>query len=176
LWLLRHAKTRREPPPGGSDHERQLSPRGQKDATKLGERLGDRGDHLGLTLDELPGLVLCSTATRSVQTVERALAGMASPPPVKYEHALYEASPQELLDQVHRVDDDVPTVMVVGHNPTFEDLALGLLHKGDKRGREELGSKGFPTCAVGVFDLDGDRWRQAALGAATLGGLYAPPF
>ncbi|MGH9046907.1 MAG: SixA phosphatase family protein, partial [Acidimicrobiales bacterium] len=84
LWVLRHAKTVRQPPVGGTDHERVLAKRGQRDADALGGRLGDHGDHLGLDPALMPGLVLSSTAVRTVQTTERVLAGLTEPPPVTY--------------------------------------------------------------------------------------------
>ena len=78
LWLLRHAKTVPDPPAGKTDHERPLAPRGRRDADALARRL--EADRLGFKAADLPGLVLCSTAVRTVQTAERVLPGPGRPP------------------------------------------------------------------------------------------------
>jgi phosphohistidine phosphatase len=165
LWLLRHAKTVPDPPAGKTDHDRPLAPRGRRDADALGKRLADPG----FGPAELPALVLCSTATRTVQTAERVLAALDHPPPVEYRRSLYGASPEQVLDELRGVEEGVPSVMVVGHNPTAHDLVTSL-------GRDGKGPTSFPTCALAVYRLPVSRWPEVAAGTATLLGLYAPPF
>jgi phosphohistidine phosphatase len=127
LWLLRHAKAVTEPPRGGTDHDRPLAPRGRRDADALGRHLGDTGDHLGLLAGDLPELVLCSTAVRTVETADGVLGHLASRPQVLHVRALYGASPDDVLEQVSVVQDERRSIMVVGHNPTVEALVLELL-------------------------------------------------
>jgi phosphohistidine phosphatase len=170
LWVLRHAKTKDRPPSGGGDHERVLAPRGRRDADALGQRLGDDGDHLGLE-DVLPKLILCSTATRAVETAERAIAGMADPPPVAYLSALYEATPEDVLEQVAANAASVDSVMVVGHNPTFADL-VSMLPGEPVR---EL-DNGFATCGLVVFTLPVEGWDDVGPGSAGVLGVFLPPF
>jgi len=171
LWVLRHAKTLRQPPIGGADHERTLAPRGRRDADALGKRLGDHGDHLGLADDLLPRLVLCSTAARSVETTERVLAGRSAPPPVTYLRSLYGASPEKVLEQVSMVDDEIASVMVVGHNPTFEAL-VGTMPRTPVASL----SGGFATCGLAVFSLPIRRWEEIAPRISTVLGVFVPPF
>ena len=167
LWLLRHAKAVPDPPKGGSDHERVLTPRGRRDADALGRRLA--GDRLGLAPGDLPELVLCSTATRTVQTAERALAQLDGPPSVDHLRSLYGATPDQVLDALRAVDDRVHSVMVVGHNPTACDLSVAMDRSPD-------GRASFPTCAVAVFDLPCRRWAEVGEGEGRLRGLFAPPY
>jgi phosphohistidine phosphatase len=171
LWVLRHAKTVRRPPVGGADHERTLAVRGRHDADALGERLGDDGDHLGLDEGIMPALVLCSTAARTVETTERVLAKMSSPPPVTYLRSLYGASPEDVLEQVSMVEEDVASVMVVGHNPTFEALVAAM----PRRPVAAL-SGGFATCGLAVFELPIRRWDEIAPRTAVVLGVFVPPF
>jgi len=171
LWVLRHAKTLRRPPVGAGDHERTLAPRGRKDADALGARLGVDGDHLGLDDELLFELVLCSTAARTVETTERVLAEMADPPPVSYLRVLYGASPEEVLEQVSMSDDDVSSVMVVGHNPTFESLVGAIPAK-----PAPALSGGFATCGLAVFGLPARRWEDIAPHTAKVLGVFLPPF
>jgi phosphohistidine phosphatase len=173
LWLLRHAKTEREPPRGGSDHERRLSQRGRRDADALAARLGKKGDMFGFAADDLPTLVLSSTATRAVQTAERALARMVPAPVITTMRSLYGAEPDDVLDEVRLLDDALTSVMVVGHNPTFHDLAAGMAPPDETPAglRDSM-----PTCALAVFALSQDHWTDVRQGTAELIGLFAPPF
>ena len=47
LWLLRHAKTATDPPPGGADFDRVLAPRGRRDGAALGRLFAGQGEGLG---------------------------------------------------------------------------------------------------------------------------------
>ncbi len=166
LWLLRHAKTVPDPPVGKTDHERPLAPRGRRDADALARRL--EADRLGFKAADLPGLVLCSTAVRTVQTAERVLPGLGDPP-VEYRRALYDATPEEVIDELRALDDGIATVMVVGHNPTAQILAVSLEKKPDER-------RTFPTCALAVYRLPAVRWADVEQGTGSLVGLFSPPF
>ncbi len=176
MWLLRHAKTLADPPKGGGDHERKLAPRGRRDADALGRRLGAGGDRLGFKGSELPALVLCSTATRTTQTAERALGAMARPPLVDYRRSLYTASPDQVVDELRTVDDGVGSVMVVGHNPTAHVLAESMVAADDKAGRLEVAKHGFPTCALALYAVPVARWADLVLGTGTVLGLFVPPY
>ena len=76
-----------------------------------------------------PELVLCSTARRARETLERIepALGVAD---VRFEPALYGASAGALLERLHDVPDDVGSVMLIGHNPGLQELALELAHTG----------------------------------------------
>jgi len=176
LWLLRHAKAAADPPPGGTDHERPLAPRGRRDADALARRLGPDGDQLGFPDGTLPSVVLCSTATRTVQTAERALAGLDPPPAVTYLRTLYGASPEQVLDQLRLVDDGVRAVMVVGHNPTMHELTRTLPSADDRTGRRKVEQRGMPTCALALLAMSVEHWSEVAPGTATLLGLSIPPY
>lgn len=176
LWLLRHAKTVPDPPPGGTDHERPLAPRGRRDADALARRLGPAGDRLGLPRETLPQVVLCSTATRTVQTAERALAGLDPAPAVTFLRSLYGASPEGVLAELRLVDDEVRVAMVVGHNPTMHDLTEALPSTEDRAGRRQIERRGIPTCTLALFRVPVAHWSALSLGMATLVSLSTPPY
>ena len=129
LWLLRHAKTVTDPPPGGVDFDRVLAPRGRRDATALGRRFAGAGDGLGPALQGVPRpqIALVSPAVRTAATAELVLADMAGYPQCRMEGAIYGADPEEVLTLVRALPDDVNAAMVVGHNPTAQALSQGLL-------------------------------------------------
>jgi len=175
LWLLRHAKTVTDPPPGGSDFDRVLAPRGRRDAQALASLLGRDGSGLGLAEAPLPELALVSPAARTVVTADLALAELLAPPARRLVPALYGAEPEDVLDHVRALSDAITSVMVVGHNPTAHALSQGLISDDDD-GRALAGRLGFPTCALGIYRFEVAQWADVAGHTATLAGLRIPPF
>jgi phosphohistidine phosphatase len=177
LWLLRHAKAVADPPDGGDDFDRVLAPRGRRDATALGRLLGSDGAGLGLGLSEagLPQVAFVSPAARTTATAELAL---ALAPPLRREAPvdLYGADPEDVLNHLRSLGDDVTSAMAVLHNPTALALARGLLDPEDKEGLDTVVRRGFPTCALGIFRLEVARWADVGGECARLMDLRIPPF
>ena len=176
LWLLRHAKTVADPPDGGSDFDRILAPRGRRDATALSHLFGTDGRGLGLGEVPLPQIALVSPAARAVATADLALAELAAPPARHLVPDFYSAGPEEVLDHLRTLPDDVTSVMVVGHNPTAQALSLGLISRSDKKGHDLAVRRGYPTCALGVYTFRLKAWADVGSHTARLAGLFIPPF
>jgi phosphohistidine phosphatase len=178
VWLLRHAKTVTDPPPGGSDFDRVLAPRGRRDSNALGRMFAGKGEGLGRALSKTPrpALALVSPAARTRATAELVLADVAEPPERRYEHDLYGADADEVVDALQQLPDDVRAVMVVGHNPTAHTLSRALLSPRDEKGLELTMRQGFPTCALGVYSFKTGSWKDVDRGGATLVALMVPPF
>jgi phosphohistidine phosphatase len=178
LWLLRHAKTVTDPPPGGTDFDRVLAPRGRRDATALAALFGTDGRGLGHSLGDapLPELALVSPAARTVATAEMALAELEVRPEQRMVPDLYGAEPEDVVALLQTLSDAVTSVMVVGHNPTAHALSQGLIAKRDKAGHDLATKRGFPTCSLGVYVFAVDRWAVVKTRSATLAGLIIPPF
>jgi phosphohistidine phosphatase len=180
LWLLRHATAVADPPHGGDDFDRVLAPRGRRDATALGLLLGSDGQGLGLGLDlgelDLPQIAFVSPAARTLATAELVLGSVVRPPVVESPDDLYGAGPEEVLTHLRAVKGKTSSVMVVGHNPTAQALALGLLTADDDAGRELVVRRGVPTCALAIYRLEVAHWRDLGAQTATLLGLFVPPF
>ena len=115
VYLLRHAKSSWES--GLPDQERPLAKRGRRAAKAIGRHVREAGVE--------PELVLCSTARRARETLERVEPALGSPD-VRIEPRLYEAGSDELLDCLRAVADHVGSVMLIGHNPGLQQLALDL--------------------------------------------------
>jgi phosphohistidine phosphatase len=161
LFLLRHAKSSWEDSEL-ADHDRPLAARGRRAAKLM------RGHMLreGIT----PGLVLCSSSRRTVETLGRIAPALDEAVPTLIEQDLYAASAERLLDRLRAVEDDVESVLLIGHNPAIEDLALTLAGSGDKL--PELRSK-YPTGALATLEFDG-RWNALRPGAARLTDFVSP--
>ena len=104
------------------------------------------------------------------------LAGVTAPPELRPEKVLYNADPDEVLDQLRALEDEVDTVMVVGHNPTAHELSQALIQPADKKGLGLAARRGFPTCALGIYRFRVERWRDVGLHEAKLVALLMPPF
>jgi phosphohistidine phosphatase len=161
LYLLRHAKSSWKEQ-GLADHDRPLARRGRRAAKAVRRHLRDEG------ID--PELVLCSTATRARQTlegIESALGRGAT----RVEPELYGAGAAALLARVQEVPARVRSVMVIGHNPGMEQLALLLACDGPRR--QELEAK-FPTAALATLAFSGPGWSALDRGTAELIDFVRP--
>jgi phosphohistidine phosphatase len=160
LVLLRHAKSAY--PDGVADHDRPLAPRGRREA-------GLAGDWLRANLPAIDA-VLCSTATRARET----LAHTGIDAPVQYVDQLYDAVPGTVVDEITHVDDDVAVLLVVAHEPTLSQVALGLAGPdGSNTAAAERISTKFPTSAMAVFRLTRS-WKDLELGSAELVDFHVP--
>jgi phosphohistidine phosphatase len=149
--LLRHAKAA-VLDAETTDAERPLSRDGRESCRLLGEHVGEQR--------LAPDLILCSSAVRTRQTVQWIAPALPPDVPVLTEDRLYLAGPDELLGRLREVDDGVPSILLVGHNPGLHHLAVALLPPHD---RARIPT--FPTAALAVLDLGNRRW--AELGPAT---------
>lgn len=147
LILLRHAKS--DWPEGIADPERPLAPRGRQAAPRIGRYLFTEG--------LIPDRILLSPARRTRETWDLVSAEMRGIPAAVSEPRLYEASATRLLSVLRDQPADSHTLMLVGHNPGFENLAEALIQHGSAAARGALEEK-FPTGAVAVIDMPVDDW------------------
>lgn len=141
LLLIRHAKTEQ----GDVDRIRQLTDRGRRDATAIGEWLAAN--------DGVPDLVIVSPATRARETWDLAAAGLTTAPPTQIDDAIYSNNVSGLVGIARAVDESVQTAAIVGHNPSIEEFTARF---GGGRG------DGVPTGTVVVFDVDGT-WADGSI-------------
>lgn len=158
LILLRHGKSAY--PEGVADHERPLAPRGRREAGLAGRWLRAHQPPIDA--------VLCSTAVRTRRTLTEA----AIEAPVDFRDDLYETTPDILIDAVRTVDDDVATLLVVGHEPTLSRTALLLAPDHESEAAHQLAEK-FPTSAVVVLTVRG-AWHELKAGRAELTDFHIP--
>ncbi|MDN2568281.1 histidine phosphatase family protein [Aquibium sp. A9E412] len=164
LLLLRHAKAG-WPKPGMRDFDRPLLPAGVAAARAVGRRM--------LAAGLLPDRVLCSSSLRTRQTWHWVAGELgATPAAVEFSDSLYATDVTGYLDAI-RGAGPARTLLVVGHNPNMEDLALALPGDGDPQARAALVT-GFPTAALAVLAFAGPL-AAAAPGEARLEAFLVPP-
>ena len=162
LYLLRHAKSSWSSAEL-DDHDRPLAGRGRDAVRRIRRHVTEAGI--------APELVLCSSARRTVMTLEGIADALPAKVDVQIEEGLYAASSGRLLARLHEVGD-VTGVLLIGHNPGLEMLADNLVGGGDSGLRRQLESK-FPTGALATLTFDGP-WSGLAPGGATLAAFVVP--
>ncbi|GJF12044.1 phosphohistidine phosphatase [Mycolicibacterium cyprinidarum] len=171
LVLLRHAKS--DYPSGVADHDRPLADRGIREAALAGDWIRET-----LTAADEVDAVLCSTATRTRQTLEHS--GITAP--VQYVDRIYDSTPGTVIDEINRARSrfagdigdhgDLSTLLVVGHEPVMSFLALNLADSKTCNGpvAQQISAK-FPTSSIAVLRTT-EPWDQLALGSAELVGFH----
>jgi phosphohistidine phosphatase len=157
LVVLRHAKATHHV--GFLDVDRPLTDRGRNDATAAGRWL--------LAAALIPDLVLCSSSVRTRETwqhVGAEFAGPGGPVEVTYDPRLYDADTRKVFDVVREVPDRVGGLLIVGHNPSAQQLVIDLT--GDNR-------EDFPTSALAVIGLR-TPWAEAVPGDGELTQFWTP--
>jgi len=151
VTLFRHAKSDWKDSPSIDDFDRPLADRGLKAAPKMGRAMRENG----IT----PDLILCSSSVRTRQTL-----ALAEPeawdilPDIRFEDALYHAKSSAMTSMLQELPETVAHVMIVGHNPGLQKLAMQLTKAGDDA--ETRLADGFPTAAVATLSFDIEAWGE----------------
>lgn len=162
LIILRHAKSSWSTPL--PDHERPLNKRGNRDALAAGEWLAA---HTG-TVDQ----VLCSTATRTRLTWERAQAGGASANSVSFHDDIYGNAVPEFEHLILGLPESVGTALLIGHWPGVLELAHHFGMPDAHPGWAQMDEK-FPTSGIAVLGSE-MRWKQLRERSAKLRDFVVP--
>ena len=164
LTLLRHAKSSWHSG-AESDFERPLSKRGHKAARTIGRELKAQG----LAFDA----IIASPAKRVVETATDLADGYGRPIHPTFDERVYMATAATLLSLVHGTDDAVERLLVIGHNPGLEALAMLLTREDGNNLRSEMATK-YPTATLAEIGLPIDHWRDAAAGSGELARFIRP--
>ena len=155
LLLLRHGKSSWDDP-GLEDFDRPLNERGVNDSKLIGKYA--RRNRIK------PDLVLSSPATRAKSTTELFAAAAGLQNPTVYDEGIYEASTRRLLQMISGFDDAHKSVLMVGHNPGFEDLCERLTGEACK----------VPTASLTCINLNIDKWKAPKGGKGKLKWRMTP--
>ncbi|WP_294644522.1 histidine phosphatase family protein [uncultured Aureimonas sp.] len=116
IHILRHAHSSWAVP-GQRDHQRILDDRGRADAASLAAKLRET---------EVPvGSVVCSTAVRARQTLDLVRSALPAEVPVRFSDDLYALGAEAYRAEITAFQGP-GELLLVGHNPTIEDLAMSL--------------------------------------------------
>ena len=112
LIIMRHAKSSWSSG-ASTDHQRPLNDRGRRDAPRVAQALVDAG--------WLPGQILSSDSQRTRETYEQMVSVFPHEIPVQFHATLYHAGLSEILAEAPAISEDVSILMVLGHNPGWQE-------------------------------------------------------
>lgn len=141
LLVLRHAKSSWKYP-GLPDHERPLNSRGKQDAPRMGRLLREE--------DLTPELIISSSANRARTTAEIVAMNSGYDSEIEINQDFYFGDPEDFLERLQQLSDELTRVMVVGHNPGMEELVALLTDQYER----------LPTAALAEIALPIQRWQQ----------------
>ncbi len=113
LIVMRHAKSSWNSD-AQTDHARPLNARGRRDAPRVAERLVEQ--------KQVPQFVLSSDSQRTRETCQLLTARWEEGVEVEFLPSLYHAGAAALRHELPRVSDEVEILLVVGHNPGWEEV------------------------------------------------------
>ena len=158
LILFRHGKSDWDAD-FGSDHERPLALRGERDAQNMGRLLVESGR-------KIPTLVICSSARRARSTLDIAMRASGWHPEVVISDELYAASSSGVMALIRKLPEKHERVMLVGHEPTWSELIR----------RFTGGRVRMPTAGMARIDFALSSWHDVTDDSGELVWLLQPAF
>lgn len=164
LFLLRHCQAAGTPPNSG-DHDRPLMAVGTVEAQTMGRYLQRSG--------AVPDLALCSSAVRAMETFENVAEAFEEEITCQPERSLYTANAGGILQSIHAASPDVSQLLVVGHVPAIQELAIALCGRGNPQYRSAMAA-GFPAGAMATLEFNADEWTGVGLRAGEIQDFATP--
>lgn len=164
IYLARHAKSSWST--GASDFERPLSKRGYADSERIGEELN--------RLNWKPEKIISSPALRASQTCQAYCDAIKFPhAEIDWEKDFYAAYTVTLLHTITSLDEGIQSVMLVGHNPSMEDLLLHLCSEASVSKIKQANGKLFTTGNIMTLAFSGN-WKDLMADEAELVSVLRP--
>jgi phosphohistidine phosphatase len=166
LLLLRHAKTEPAEEARVPDIERRLLPIGQAAARRMGMFLVEQGIQ--------PAAILCSNAQRTVETMNILMHQLKQATPmVRVEAELYMGTPGTILKHLRKLPAEIESVLVIGHNPGLEELALDMPTQGNLTAYQLMHRK-FPPGGLAILNCPVTRWQRLETRTAEMVDFVRP--
>lgn len=164
LYLLRHAKSSWSDP-SLDDFDRPLNARGKQARDAIAGWFREHGVR--------PDLIVCSPARRTRQTLKPIRKLWEPRPEILYDPKVYEAAAGDLRAVLRHAAGGARSILLVGHNPGLQCLALDLIDDSVTGPARQLGAK-FPTGAIACLTADSDAWNRMSSGAFRLREFVVP--
>ncbi len=160
LYIVRHAKSswddfRR------TDHDRPLLSTGENRTHKVARWFKKKKK-------ERPELIISSTAVRARETAKIIAEELAYPVEnIIFDPDFYHADTDDILSKLYVLSDEIKTIMIVGHNMTFNDLANEFL---DWQHQIE----NLPTSGIVSIRIQSDHWVELSSAKSELDFMIFP--
>lgn len=139
-----------------ADFERPLKRRGREAAEKIGRFLATKKVSLSM--------LISSPAVRTRETIAIVLRHAPLGVEPLFDQRIYEASLSTLIHVASEIPDDTKAAMLVGHNPSMEELLAFLTRE----------SRRMPTCALARISIEDASWKALGRGAGKLEWFVTP--
>ncbi len=158
LYFLRHAQAERGTN-YDDDRDRPLTAEGRRDASRLGRLLA--------ATDQLPDGIVTSPAVRAHQTAKALSEGgqWQVDVPLRSSHALYQAQPADVLEEIQALPDELGAVLIVGHQPAWGTTVSQLLGSANVS---------LPPGTCVRIDTADHPWRELQFGDGMLRWMLPP--
>lgn len=157
LLIIRHGKSSWENE-ALKDHDRELLPQGIKRTEKIAKFL--------VTKNVKPDLIISSSAVRALETAKIIALALNYPEEnIRIESAIYQQGTEFLMELLYGLSNQLKTVMLFGHNPTFTHFANKFL---------DQPIDGLPTTGAVSISFDTDKWEDIHLSSKNTNFVIAP--
>ena len=142
IILFRHAKSDWNAT-YSSDHQRPINQRGIKASKLMGSYLAK--------INEIPDLIISSSALRALQTMENAISAGKWESKITVKKEVYHASVSTLIDLIKRTKNIYSNICVIGHEPTFSYFLKSITDESVFK---------FPTATMAKIILKVESWNN----------------
>ena len=153
LYLLRHAKSSWDDF-ALKDFDRPLSTRGIQDADLMGNFFKSKRKVLDL--------VVSSPSKRTKETLDHFFNKTTQN--IIFDETIYHSSEQNIYSVLKYVEEDIKSLMIVGHNPSMHEFSESFSGQFIEK---------FSTCGLASFEFD-DEWINACENLGTLTEFKIP--
>jgi phosphohistidine phosphatase len=144
LIFIRHAKAE-EGNSSISDFERSLTTKGKVTSLLMAGRLKEK--------NSFTGIIITSPAFRALETaiIFSKVLGMESNKIIMSDYIYYKMNYHYLREILSGINDEVNSVMLFGHNPSFSEITSGLC-----MGECDI----MPKCSIAGISFSVDKWSE----------------
>lgn len=141
------------------DYDRPLKIRGKTDSTNSGEFLKE--------ISFIPDIIISSPALRASQTAESVSKGVGYKGEILWKKEIYFGGVTEIEKIILGISEDHKSLMLIGHNPSLQDLLSELT------GIPQISLR-FSSAAMAFLEADIDSWKNLRKNCCILRWLVAP--
>lgn len=166
LTILRHAKSGWDVQVE-RDFDRPINARGRRGAEIIGQYVKRQA----FPIDR----IIASPAVRVTETLDifQPAANLDDLEP-HWDRRIYLASAATLIDVIHDMGRDADNLLISGHNPGLEDLALMLVPQDGGGDLREKVEEKLPTSALVRLEIDIADWRELEVNMARIVDFIRP--
>ena len=140
--MIRHAEASYTVPVA-TDFDRPLTETGIQDAQTMGAMLLNKKNNIDL--------IISSAANRAISTARIIADIIDYQGSIIEKKTMYNASKNDVLDIISRLNNTINSIVIIGHNPTFHQLLESLINQHIAK---------FSPCTIAKINFDIQAWNN----------------